>query len=102
MKVKTGQLKAKLSSYLHKVQEEGASYVVCDRERPVALLCPLDQVPAGDWARRRQALLAQARAAGLHLTIPSRSPVRPKPDPQPAPVSCKTPAVQSMRSGKDW
>jgi len=102
VKVKTGELKAKLSAYLHRVQEEGASYVVCDRDRPVALLCPLDQVPAGDWSRRRQALLAQARAAGLHLTIPARSPVRPKPDPQPAPVTGKIPAVQAMRTGKDW
>ena len=102
MKVKTGELKAKLSAYLHRVQEEGASYVVCDRERPVALLCPLDQVPAGDWARRRQTLLAQARAAGLHLTIPSRSPVRPKPDPQPNNLAGKMPTVQAMRSGKDW
>jgi antitoxin (DNA-binding transcriptional repressor) of toxin-antitoxin stability system len=102
MKIKTGELKAKLSAYLHRVQEEGVSYVVCDRERPVALLCPLDQVPTGDWARRRQALLAQARAAGLHLTIPSRSPVRPKPNPQPATVSGKTPTVQAMRAGKDW
>ena len=102
MRVKTGELKAKLSAYLHRVQEEGVSYVVCDRERPVALLCPLDQVPAGDWARRRQALLAQARAAGLQLTIPSQSPVRPKPDPQPSPVSGKTPTVHAMRAGKDW
>lgn len=102
MKVKTGQLKAKLSSYLHRVREEGASYVVCDRDRPVAMLCPLDQVPAGDWARRRQALLAQARAAGLQLSIPSHPPVRPKPDPQPAPVSGKIPTVQAMRSAKDW
>lgn len=102
MKVKTGELKAKLSAYLHRVREEGASYVVCDRDRPVALLCPLDQVPAGDWARRRQALLAQARAAGLQLTITSCPPIRPKLDPQPAPVSGKTPTVQAMRSGKDW
>ena len=102
MKVKTGELKAKLSAYLHKVQEEGASYVVCDRERPVALLCPLDQVPAGDWARRRQSILAQARAAGLHLSVPARAPVRPKLDPQPAPLHGKLPTVQSMRSAKDW
>ena len=64
MKVKTGQLKAKLSSYLQRVQEEGASYVVCDRDRPVALLCPLDQIPGNDWSRRRMTLLAQAREAG--------------------------------------
>ncbi len=102
MKVKTGELKAKLSSYLHRVQEEGASYVVCDRDRPVALLCPLDQVPAGDWGRRRQALLAQARASGLQLSIPARSPLRPKPNPQPAPLPGKLPSVQSLRSGKDW
>ena len=102
MKVKTAELKAKLSAYLHRVQEEGASYVVCDRERPVALLCPLDQIPSGDWGRRRQALLAQARSAGLQLSIPARSPLRPKPNPQPAPQPGKSPTVQAMRSGKGW
>ncbi|NBR69775.1 MAG: hypothetical protein EBS59_01105 [Verrucomicrobia bacterium] len=102
MKVKTGQLKAKLSSYLQRVQEEGASYVVCDRDRPVALLCPLDQIPGNDWSRRRMTLLAQAREAGLQLSIPSRSPAKPRLVPQKPPLPSKSPTVASMRQGRSW
>lgn len=102
MKVKTGQLKAKLSSYLHRIQEEGASYVVCDRDRPVALLCPLDRIPGNDWSRRRMALLAQAREAGLQISIPSRSPAKPRLAPEKPPVSSKFPTVASMRTARNW
>lgn len=102
MKVKTGQLKAKLSAYLHRVQEEGASYVVCDRDRPVALLCPLDQIPGNDWSRRRMALLAQAREAGLQISIPSRSPAKPRLAPQIPPLGSKVPTVASMRGDRNW
>jgi antitoxin (DNA-binding transcriptional repressor) of toxin-antitoxin stability system len=102
MKVKTGQLKAKLSSYLHRVREEGASYVVCDRDRPVALLCPLDQIPGNDWSRRRMTLLAQAREAGLQLSIPSRSPAKPRLAPQQAPLMAKGATVASMRKNRNW
>jgi antitoxin (DNA-binding transcriptional repressor) of toxin-antitoxin stability system len=102
VKVKTGQLKAKLSSYLHRVQEEGASFVVCDRDRPVALLCPLDQIPGNDWSRRRMTLLAQAREAGLQLSISSRSPAKPRLVPQKPPLPSKSPTVASMRQGRSW
>lgn len=102
MKVKTAQLKAKLSSYLHRVREEGASYVVCDRDRPVALLCPLDQIPDNNWSRRRMTLLAQAREAGLQLSIPARSPAKPALSAHAAPLSSKSPSVALMRRGRDW
>ena len=102
MNVKTGELKAKLSAYLHRVREEGATYVVCDRNRPIALLTPLDQVPDNNWSRQRLALLAQARAAGIQLTIPTRSPVRPKLDPQISSPSKAAPSVEAMRHGRNW
>jgi len=100
--VKTGQLKAKLSSYLHRVRAEGATYVVCDRDRPIALLTPLDQVPENNWSRQRLALLAQAQASGIQLTIPTRSPVRPKLVAPPASRSSQRPTVEAMRRGRDW
>lgn len=102
MHVKTGELKAKLSAYLHRVREEGATYVVCDRNRPIALLTPLDQMPENNWSRQRLALLAQAQAAGIQLTIPTRSPSRPKIVQKPTHRSNSLPTVETMRRGRDW
>jgi prevent-host-death family protein len=45
MKVKTAELKARLSYYLRQVREGGESVIVCDRDTPVAVLSPLDAKP---------------------------------------------------------
>lgn len=40
MKVKVGQLKARLSQYLREIQQSGETIEVCVREAPVAYLSP--------------------------------------------------------------
>ena len=76
MNVKTADLKNNLSRYLARVRETGESIIVCDRDKPVAILSPLDRNEDAEWNRYRTEALARAKKIGLALHIPARRPAR--------------------------
>jgi antitoxin (DNA-binding transcriptional repressor) of toxin-antitoxin stability system len=77
MNVKTADLKNNLSRYLRHIRDTGESILVCDRERPVATLSPLQRDAGSEWCRLREETLARARAAGLEIEMPTQRPSRP-------------------------
>jgi len=101
MKVKVGQLKTHLSSYLKAIQENGEPLEVCVREDPVALLSPIHRLPDNlgedrkDWENR-------LRNAGLGVrswsTPANRSPL---PEPVNGLEESSNP-VMAMRQERDW
>lgn len=102
MKVKVGELKTHLSSYLRKVEEDGETLEVCVRERPVAYLVPAPADGAiGDATR---GLTGRLQAQGLVVAGLAA---------QQAPAKLGAPrlagdgrsdreSVREMRGGKDW
>ena len=74
MNVKTADLKNNLSRYLRRIRETGETILVCDRERPVATLSPLQRDEDTEWRRVREEALARAKAAGLEIEMPLQRP----------------------------
>lgn len=106
MKVKVGELKTHLSSYLRKVEEDGEALEVCVRERPVAYLVPAVAADSGDSGEAGAAgsLAARLKAQGL---VVSGTPVAARglklPEPRLAGDQRKdVDSVRAMRSGRDW
>lgn len=108
MRVKTAELKNRLSHYLRWIQESGESIEVCLRDRTVAVLRPLDLVMQREGAagqREREALQGQMSTVGLSYEAPvvPRTGGRLEPEPQEAGdgrLDCRT--VEEMRSERDW
>lgn len=74
MKVKTGELKNRLSYYLRQIKESGEAIEVCARDDTVAFLVP---VPSGDLGgvnpairREEEALRRRLATVGLVLESP--------------------------------
>lgn len=105
MRVKTAELKTRLSHYVRQVNASGEPIEVCVREQPVAYLCPLKPAtqPATEPAAIQE-LRERLAAVGLEL--------RSTPPPTvPLPVIDPTPAgdgrtnlstVTALRAEKDW
>ena len=77
MNVKTADLKNNLSKYLGRIQETGETIVVCDRDKPVAVLAPIERDDDTDWRRYRTEALARARKIGMKIDIPMKRPSLP-------------------------
>jgi antitoxin (DNA-binding transcriptional repressor) of toxin-antitoxin stability system len=68
MRVKTGELKSRLSHYLRHVRETGEEIEVCVRETPVAYIRRAQENPEDAAVRADQrALEAAFRSVGLRL-----------------------------------
>ena len=73
MRVNTAELKNNLSRYLRRVRQTGETITVCERNRPVAKLSPLDggkQSARGRNQKEREALMRKAEALGIVLRLP--------------------------------
>jgi prevent-host-death family protein len=106
MNVKTADLKNNLSRYLARVRETGETIVVCDRDKPVAVLSPIDRDEDAEWNRYRTEALTRARKIGLALPIPLRRP-RKMPLPEIRPVVAPDgrtdlPTIDLVRKGRDY
>ena len=103
MRVKIGELKAKLSSYLKLVRESGESIEVCAREDPVAYLVPLGREGDSEAARGVEELRERLAVRGLVL---GGGPVAEKPrrpDPSLAGDGREdVMSVERMRESRDW
>ena len=75
MNVKTADLKNNLSRYLRRIRATGETILVCDRDRPVATLSPLQRDEDTEWCRVREEAMARAKAAGLEIEMPLRRPL---------------------------
>jgi len=99
MKVKVGQLKAKLSYYLRKVEETQEAVEVCVRETPVAYLNPIREGQRRGGGQEIEELLA----SGLVVT-PAKTEKgnwAPKPE-KAADGRVVENSVVAMREEKDW
>ena len=106
MKVKVGELKTHLSSYLRKVEADGESLEVCVRERPVAYLVPAaaGKDRSAEVAGSTGSLLARLKAQGLSVSGTAVAPGKVElPEPRLAGDRRKNvESVREMRSGRDW
>ena len=103
MRVKTGELKARLSHYVRWVRTSGEAIEVCVREQPVACLCALPAAPRPDAAQERE---LRKRLASVGLVLAQR-PVGPGPPPAvEASVAgdgrTEVETVETIRSERDW
>ena len=105
MRVKTGELKARLSHYLRAVKESGEKIEVCVREEPVACLTPMDPRPTDPAAvREMEELRRQFAEVGLRLaadahgreTLPTPTPSRAGDE------RTDVSSVELQRSERDW
>ena len=106
MNVKTADLKNNLSRYLARIRDTGETIVVCDRDKPVAILSPIDRDEDAEWNRYRTEALARARKIGLAIQIPLRRP-RKSPLPETHPVVAPDgrtdiSTIDLVRKGKDY
>lgn len=77
MEVKTAELKARLSQYLRRVREDGSTYVIFDRKKPVALLSPLTHDFSNQAEEEKLVQMKTALAnKGISLTLPATPPDR--------------------------
>jgi prevent-host-death family protein len=106
MNVKTADLKNNLSRYLAQVRETGESIIVCDRDKPVAILSPLDRDEDAEWNRYRTEALARAKKIGLSLPIPAGRPGKSHPAdirPVVAPDGrMDVTTIELVRKGRDY
>ena len=108
MRVKTAELKNRLSHYLRQIQESGESIEVCVRDRAVAVLLPVEAEQDSDRAagrREREALRRQMGAVGLIYEAPmgSRKGAQLEMEPQEAgdgKLDRRT--IDEMRGERDW
>ena len=105
MKVKTGELKARLSHYLKLVNGQGETIEVCAREEPVAYLVPVrGGVPSPTEARETDRLRRQLLACDLLLAadVPGPGPL-PVPTPSVAGDGrTDVSSVEGMRASRNW
>jgi prevent-host-death family protein len=106
MKVKVGELKTHLSSYLRKVEADGETLEVCVRERPVAYLIPAPKEGEGspETAGSAGSLSTRLKAQGL---LVHGSPVVPIKGKLPVPRLAgdhrsDVDSVAEMRGERDW
>jgi antitoxin (DNA-binding transcriptional repressor) of toxin-antitoxin stability system len=106
MNVKTADLKNNLSRYLARIRESGETIVVCDRDKPVAVLSPIERDEDSEWERYRAEALARAKKIGLSIHIPMHRPKKPSlPDIHPvvAPDGrTDVSTIDLVRKGKDY
>jgi antitoxin (DNA-binding transcriptional repressor) of toxin-antitoxin stability system len=76
MNVKTADLKNNLSRYLRHIRNTGETILVCERDRPVATLSPLQRDDDAEWRRFREEAQARAETAGLVIEIPAQRPAQ--------------------------
>jgi antitoxin (DNA-binding transcriptional repressor) of toxin-antitoxin stability system len=104
VKVKTAELKNNLSRYLRRIRETGETIVICDRDKPVAMLGPLPvREPEKNQAEFDELQLRFAEA-GLELRRPI-IPMNQLPEvkTKPAPDGrTEIITVQEMRRSRDW
>ena len=105
MKVKTAELKNNLSRYLRRVREAGETIVVCDRDKPVAVLGPL---PTEELDPKQKVELDEMQLrfaeAGLQLRRPTVLMAKlPRVKTIPAPDNrADVVTVEEMRRVRDW
>jgi len=105
VKVKTAELKNNLSRYLRRVREAGETIVVCDRDKPVAVLGPL---PAENLDPKQKVELDEMQLrfaeAGLQFRRPTVPVTKlPKVRTTPAPDNrTDVVSVEEMRRARDW
>ncbi len=69
MRVKIGELKAKLSAYLKQVRDSGEPIEVCAREDPVAYLVPVGSGNDSEAARGEEELRQRLESMGFYQWI---------------------------------
>ncbi len=103
MRVRIGELKAKLSAYLKQVRESGEPIEVCVREDPVAYLVPVGAERDSEKLHAKEELQQRLGACGLKLTA---GPTGTKPGKlRPCPARdgrVDVSSVKQMREGRDW
>jgi prevent-host-death family protein len=105
VKVKTAELKNNLSRYLRRVRELGETIVICDRDKPVAVLGPL---PTEELDPKQKVELDEMQLrfaeAGLQLRRPTVLVTKlPKVRTIPAPDNrTDVVTVEEMRRARDW
>lgn len=103
MRVKIGELKAKLSSYLKQVRDSGESIEVCAREDPVAYLVPVGGEDESEEAGAKEELRRRLGACGLEWVGGPTAKKPGKPVPCPAGDGrADVASVEQMREGRDW
>ena len=58
MRVKTADLRNNLSRYIREVRENSETIVVCDRDRPVAVLSPVADENDLEWEQHKMDIKA--------------------------------------------
>ena len=106
MRVKIGELKTHLSSYLRKLEEDGEALEVCVRERPVAYLVPVPAESGGPGKGGGAASVPTARLKAQGLLVIG-APAGPSKGKLPTPRlagdrKSDVDSVHRMRSGRDW
>lgn len=103
MRVKTADLRNNLSQYLRKVREEEATIVVCDRDRPVAMLSPVADESDLEWERHKAGMQALAKRTGMPVRVPAKRPVEPGSGPLAAPDGrTDINTITTMREERDY
>lgn len=74
MKVNTADLKNNLSRYLARIRRSGDTLIVCDRNKPIATLTPINPDPDEEWKAYRRDIMAKAKKAGLTIDLPVQRP----------------------------
>lgn len=103
MRVKTADLRNNLSRYIREVRENLETIVVCDRDRPVAVLSPVADENDLEWEQHKVDMQALARRTGMPVRVPAKRPTTPEQEPLVAPdgrVDVDT--VAAMREEKDY
>jgi antitoxin (DNA-binding transcriptional repressor) of toxin-antitoxin stability system len=105
VKVKIGELKARLSHYLRLVKESGDAIEVCAREETVAYLVPVNQ-RAPNPAELREMERLQRRFSNCGLRLAAGAPGQTAlPEPEPSVAGDKRTdiaSVEGLRDGKGW
>ena len=103
VRVKTADLRNNLSSYIRRIRENGESIVVCDRDRPVAVLSPVVDENELQWERHKVSMQNLAKRTGMAVRVPAERPTNPDRGPLEAPdgrVDINT--VTTMREEREY
>jgi antitoxin (DNA-binding transcriptional repressor) of toxin-antitoxin stability system len=63
-----------LSRYIREVRENAETIVVCDRDRPVAVLSPVADETDLDWERHKVEMQALAKRTRMSVRVPAKRP----------------------------
>ncbi len=100
MKVKVGELKTHLSSYLRKIEEDGEPVEVCVRERTVAYLTPAQETSDScDNTLKKQLLDAGIEWNGVGGSSLKNWSIEPE---VAGDGRVDLESTDSMRTGRDW